>query len=116
MLISTIQELFFHRETGLTLKGEPGFSYAWTNTMKIAFSTCALNVFKCCSHTVTVGLLEKRCVAYKKTDIIKIFISMMPVLSLPTLSDRCHISVIFVGYCFMTTHLIPSVLFASAIS
>lgn len=29
-------------------------------------------------------------------------------------SDRCHISAIFVGYCFMATYLMPDFLFASS--
>ena len=96
--------IVFPQGNRLTLKGEPGFSYVQTNAVKIISSACTLIVFLRCTHTVTAGLLEKRCVAYKKPGIIKIFISMMPGLYFPTLSDRCHISVFFVAYCFMTTH------------
>ena len=38
-----------------------------TNTVKRAFSTCALIVFMRCTHTVIAGLLENRFVAHKKT-------------------------------------------------
>ena len=37
----------------------------------------------------------------------------MPGSCFPTLSDRCHISIIFVGYCFMTTHLIAKAGFST---
>ena len=103
MFISAIQELSFHRKTGVALK--------WRTRFLLCVEQCSkdsilLMCVECIPALYPYGnsWVVGKALWHIKTSIIKIFISMMPGSCFPTLSDRCHISVIFVGYCFMTTH------------